>query len=1467
MIYPRRFPQSVYVPYRRTSEVAMIWRLLQCMLAAAMVLLAGFILPPPPQAAAQDSDPGATDPMVPVERRYLFPDQHALIAMPWNPTLLNPPVTYTDWARSQDLKSMVFQDAMVPGLQGIREARAAAGHILSQEDEQVAVGRFTGSGTSNIISVDVLTPSGTIAAGAGATVSAFSTSALYEAPVPNSFDVATGSLSSLIDEDGIEHDEVVVCRFLKREMPVIGSVLAPTVTVLDYTALTESGVTETTLEYPHDLVLFNALDWLVLETGSDSLISCGTGDLNGDGVDEIVVAYLRTNTEARVSVLRYTNDGENPPQIERVGNDLVLKPIRNQTISGNPLFWGDIDLATGDFNADGGLDVGVSVVNWQDSYPTWATYPGIQILSSDANFNLTRESRFAEFEPAWTSRTEFNDGTGSYACRPTPSDKACETTRAELVSGLFKFHPPSGYNFDRRQLAVVYNMPYAQGGGLRAVALDISDDLKTVTPLGDPVTLPQQSCDTGLCPSAQRFSVSPGGFAGAGDISNPLWSLVVTNWEATRDGTANGTSAGQFHGFWLQGVPVDADGSGGGLALVWDEVLLKGHDISGPTNARLPAVAWDRTGASLYLGSPVHIVVYDLIRTEFIIEEPPKHTYWWPPDATDPADGEIMNVSRDDDFFIKLSDTQNRNYAESSRNITDWSIGGSVTASAKGSVTASKDAGIFKTKATASVEVVGKISYDYNENKDAYEKNYREQEETFTGTTERDDLLIAKLQTYDVWRYPISGIALDDDLYPFWEISFPGKVLTEQGGGLSMMDWFTPPYENGNILSYPLLTGASFTPSDCCAEFTFIEEGQEATESIPFLDGRLLVLGGTGATYDLTFSEESGEGETKTYNKELSESLDVTVGFKASSKIAGIKSKVEGSVGVNINNSNSWSDIQTTDSSTNNSTGFKLNVPARNANQSYKFAPVFYLAKDGTTKVSHAVDILGTGATFWTETYGSLPDPAVKLPKRFSAVAFFMGRTIWEPNGSADAKQIRGFTTRYAEPGQDGTYALVAGALTEGDKVRLEVDVHNYSVGRGVQALPVRFEAAQLNDTMNQEVSRVPVTCGAGSTLLLTLDPLESASAVCVWDTAGFGPGIPGSELYYRIYVTLDPEDEIEEIYEGTVGPGQNNEGWSLLSVADPELTFAVPTPTEKNPLGADVSMAEAALAIQVSGKMETEFARVVASQLTPLRVCVDTDQTQTGNHHVQIYDGDPSEGGVLIADKLIPGINEDGGTCVWVPDFRFQEPGDHTLFARVLETREDAQVGNAGDTLLVSVDPIPVLNPYFAEGKAADVGSGASNGTLTMSGSFRYDGSLNLPQSILVMGSVLNEAGGAGELIPGVQALTGQNLVLFARPEGSGSVRFQTPDTRKPGVQVDLSRREGWLDVQVIVSGAEILEPSQCGGTGEYASTRLTTELALFDDTYPPVYLNFADERWKCETDGHGWVTNLQLFQLPPHR
>ena len=46
-----------------------------------------------------------------------------------------------------------------------------------------------------------------------------------------------------------------------------------------------------------------------------------------------------------------------------------------------------------------------------------------------------------------------------------------------------------------------------------------------------------------------------------------------------------------------------------------------------------------------------------------------------------------------------------------------------------------------------------------------------------------------------------------------------------------------------------------------------------------------------------------------------------------------------------------------------------------------------------------------------------------------------------------------------------------------------------------------------------------------------------------MWDTKGFGPQRARALQYYRVYVTLDPDNRIIELYDGTVGPGQNNQG------------------------------------------------------------------------------------------------------------------------------------------------------------------------------------------------------------------------------------------------------------------------------------------------------------------------------------
>ncbi len=1412
------------------------------------------------------ANPGETDPIVPTARRMLFPDQHALIALPADPGSSQNAVTYTDWARSANLKSMLFQESFA-ALQGLDQARSAAGHILSERTEQVAVGRFIGSGTDNTIQVDILTPEGQITSGASAQISAFSTSALFAAPTIESFGVAAGDLNLLIDdEEGMDPAEVVTCHYVEQDFGNNQVAWIPTVTVLDYTDWQKSGVIQTSASANGAIFDFTDVPrQLVLDRGSDSLLSCATGDLNGDGVDEIIVGAIRGITKVDVTVLSYTYDGQNPPAIERLAT-ITLDPMRNPNPFGNGLsgsdarFWGSIDLTTGDFNGDGRLEVGVAVVNNQQSLGSlsnnrFPTYPVVYVISSDSNFNLTLSSTFANLQAALTSDPNFRNGTGSYACRTSPYRQACESTRAGLEAGLFKYDPGSGFDFDRRQLAVVYNMPYEQGGGLRVQALEVSSDLKTISPLGDPVTLPQQTCATEFCPSSPRFSLSAGGFVGAGNLENPTWSLMVGNWEATQQGNGNGNAMGQSHAFWLQ--PSSAV-NGNGLSTIWDAVLLNGEQISGPSNGRLPTVAWDREGKSVWLGSPVHMVVYDLIKPQYVIEEPPKHTYWWPPGATNPADGQIFDVSRKWGFYVELSDETALDYSFTHKDQTDWTIGGSVAVTAKASVTKGVDAGILgSAKATASLEVKGKVGYDYNENSESYNSDYRSQTTTFTGQTNADDLLIADLTRIDIWRYPVSGIDVEDGLNAFWEIAFPGDAISARGGGLRF-DWYTPQHENGNILSYPRLTGNTFTPQDCCAEFTFLDNSKPVTEQAPFLNPILLAWDGTSKTINLEFSEKSGEGSTKSYTNKLQESLDVKVGYKTEAKSpGGVGSvKAETSVDVNVHNSNSWADVDTTTASTNNSTGFKLVKQVGNSGQSYDFMPQFYLAKDGTTKVSYAVNPLGTGVTFWPNLYGQLPDPALNLPRRFNPTTPVQkDEIVWVINTEDDAKRMRGFFVRYNTANEADGFPLVAGAVTDGEVIRLDADVYNYSLGQGVAGLNVAYQAVQYNPVTNREIGNpVTLNCGSGSITTLAINPRDKRTATCIWNTMGFGSNVPGGIQYYRIYVTLDPNNQIEELYEGTVGPGQNNQGWGLVGVANPQETFRTPVATDAIPNGADVSITENGLEILVNGQLTDGPTHVFREQHTPLRVCASTDQTQTGYHHVLIWNGDPENGGTLLADKMLPGIDRSGDSCVWLPEFRLEDTGLQTLSAQLLETESDGLRGNAYDTLQVMVDDIPTPALKMADGFATRVGTRHDRGELRLGATFAYSQDLDLSVAQLVIDSLLEETEGAGELIPGVKAQTGQSLVLQPSRTTRHEAFFSTPDGVSPKVSAHLHAAHNRLRLDLRVRGAEILEPESCG-----KHTELTTNLVMLDDTHAPEDLRIT-KHWRCMRDKRGDVSNLVL-------
>jgi hypothetical protein len=91
-----------------------------------------------------------------------------------------------------------------------------------------------------------------------------------------------------------------------------------------------------------------------------------------------------------------------------------------------------------------------------------------------------------------------------------------------------------------------------------------------------------------------------------------------------------------------------------------------------------------------------------------------------------------------------------------------------------------------------------------------------------------------------------------------------------------------------------------------------------------------------------------------------------------------------------------------------------------------------------------------------------------------------------------------------------------------------------------------------------------------------------------------------------------------------------------------------------------------------------------VMDQPLQIRVSVYTDEHSLRQHHVLVYDGQPAEGGRLIAAKVLHGIDLEGAH-IWV-DWVPRAPGHYQIWAQALEKGDDSQPGNDKGVLHVWV-------------------------------------------------------------------------------------------------------------------------------------------------------------------------------------
>ena len=187
----------------------------------------------------------------------------------------------------------------------------------------------------------------------------------------------------------------------------------------------------------------------------------------------------------------------------------------------------------------------------------------------------------------------------------------------------------------------------------------------------------------------------------------------------------------------------------------------------------------------------------------------------------------------------------------------------------------------------------------------------------------------------------------------------------------------------------------------------------------------------------------------------------------------------------------------------------------------------------------------------------------------------------------------------------------------------------------------------------------------------------------------------------------------------------------------------------------------------------------------------------------------------------------------------------------------EDAQRGNNVNRLAVQVDEIPEIAATRPSGKTANLDKPGERGWLQFSADYPYSGELDIDETAVVISELLDEVGGAGELIPSVDAETGQDLTLYASKVTGKTARFQTPKGQSPEVELRLTEQKGVPGVDLRVRLTDILEPENCNCSGR---TNLSTKLVLIDRENAPMSLVLDGAEWRCKRHRKRGVSQLTL-------
>ncbi len=440
-------------------------------------------------------------------------------------------------------------------------------------------------------------------------------------------------------------------------------------------------------------------------------------------------------------------------------------------------------------------------------------------------------------------------------------------------------------------------------------------------------------------------------------------------------------------------------------------------------------------------------------------------------------------------------------YTESETNIevetelhSAWTVGGSVSGGF--------EVPIIKT----GVELKLEAEYGKDFSKTNTQSNsYRVSQNI---SSSNDDFIYAITVDYDIWEYPIIA---NDTIQGYTMVVSPGEPQRSWFPSKSPQATnYIPDHEVGNILSYNQIAA----PSD-----------NNSLESVLKWNtsDQITLDGSPGFEYNWALENETQTEQTET--NEVHSKIGASASFESTFPFV---------PNFEFNGEYSNETVSTSKNTVTYKKGLEVHlgpIDLSIGETYYSVTPYAYWAKSGALVLDYGVNPRsappGVPQTWFQEQYGNKPDPALTLPWRL------------DPEKGISITDDKRQQTKEIIFNPDNPKI--------GEIVTIQTRVHNYSFLNTSGPVAAQFYLGDPNNGGILLESRDEKTEFATDDFI----PARESKII------SFDWTVPnGVALFYRIYVVLDPNNEIDEIHES------NNIGWKILPLYD--LSTDVKKETQK---------------------------------------------------------------------------------------------------------------------------------------------------------------------------------------------------------------------------------------------------------------------------------------------------------------